>query len=152
MVGASLLPRRLHLLSERQHEAVGKRSEQGIAAHRDQPGRDSEQRDHFGSFAIGRECNQRRLANADAARGDRHQKAADPRHEKDRGALETAEGLDLDVLEETYGVDLLIERVDVLAMLESEDYIEPIRNSRVCLTDKGKRICDAVTSQLMLDA
>jgi oxygen-independent coproporphyrinogen-3 oxidase len=66
--------------------------------------------------------------------------------------LRTAEGLDLDALEQRYGVDLLYEKVDDLAWLEAEGYIEPIRGGRVRLTDRGKVVCDAVTARLLLDA
>ncbi len=65
--------------------------------------------------------------------------------------LRTADGLDLDVLEARYGADLLFEKVDELASLEAEGYIEPIRNSRIRLTDRGKLLCDAVTSKLLLE-
>ena len=66
-------------------------------------------------------------------------------------SLRTAEGLDLDLLESKYGADLLFEKIDELASLEAEGYIEPIRNSRVRLTDRGKLLCDAVTSKLTLE-
>lgn len=64
--------------------------------------------------------------------------------------LRTSDGLDLAHFEQRYGVDLLFEKVDTLAWLESEGYIEPIRNHRVRLTDRGKLVCDTVTSQLIL--
>lgn len=63
--------------------------------------------------------------------------------------LRTADGLDLDLLESKYGVDLLFEKIDELALLETEGYIEPIRNSRVRLTDRGRLLCDAVTAKLL---
>ena len=63
--------------------------------------------------------------------------------------LRTSEGLDLDILEEKYGVDLLTERLEELAWLEAEEYIYRIRNSRIQLTDRGKAVCDAITSQLL---
>ncbi|MDX1548867.1 MAG: coproporphyrinogen III oxidase family protein, partial [Rhodothermales bacterium] len=66
--------------------------------------------------------------------------------------LRTADGLDLDVLEDRYGADLLFEKIDALAVLEQERLIEPIRNSRVRLTDRGRHVCDAVTQKLLLDA
>ncbi len=65
--------------------------------------------------------------------------------------LRTADGLDLDHLEARYGVELLFEKVDELAWLEEEGYIVPIRNSRICLTDRGKLVCDMVTEELLLD-
>ena len=65
--------------------------------------------------------------------------------------LRTADGLNLDWLESKYGTDLLLEKIDELASLEAEGYIEPIRNSRVRLTDRGKLLCDAVTTRLLLE-
>ena len=65
--------------------------------------------------------------------------------------LRTADGLDLDHLETRYGVDLLYEKVEELAWLEAEGYLEPIRNGRVRLTNKGKFVCDAVTARLLLE-
>ena len=64
--------------------------------------------------------------------------------------LRTAEGLDLSVLSDRYGIDLYAERVDDLAWLEAEGYIQPIRNDRVTLAPKGKPLCDMVTSKLIL--
>lgn len=66
-------------------------------------------------------------------------------------SLRTADGIDLDLLEAKYGVDLLFDKIDELASLEAEGYIEPIRNSRVVLTDRGKLLCDAVTSKLVFN-
>jgi oxygen-independent coproporphyrinogen-3 oxidase len=65
--------------------------------------------------------------------------------------LRTADGLSLDHLEQRYGVDLLYEKLDELAWLETEGYIEPLRNSRLRLTDRGKLVCDSITEKLMLD-
>lgn len=65
--------------------------------------------------------------------------------------LRTAEGLDLEHLEDRYGVDLLIEKLDELAWLESEGLIAPIRNDRLQLTDSGKLLADAVTARLLLE-
>ncbi|GIV62635.1 MAG: coproporphyrinogen III oxidase [Rhodothermaceae bacterium] len=65
--------------------------------------------------------------------------------------LRTAEGLDLDHLEERYGVELLVDKVNELAWLEEQGYIAPIRNSRVRLTELGKTLCDTVTEYLMID-
>lgn len=64
--------------------------------------------------------------------------------------LRTADGLDLDVLETDYGVDLYHERIDDLAWLESEGYILPVRNSRIQLSRSGMALCDMVTSKLVL--
>lgn len=48
------------------------------------------------------------------------------------------DGLDLIKLETEYGVDLLTERLDELAWLEAEGFIEPIRNHVVKLSPLGK--------------
>jgi oxygen-independent coproporphyrinogen-3 oxidase len=58
------------------------------------------------------------------------------------------DGLDLDVLEEQYGVDLLVEKVDELAELESAGLVQ-LRNGVVRLTDDGVLVCDAVTAKLI---
>ena len=63
--------------------------------------------------------------------------------------LRTADGLDLDELESRYGVDLLLERVEELAELESSGFIRPIRNEKIRLTDLGKTVCDTVTARLL---
>jgi oxygen-independent coproporphyrinogen-3 oxidase len=64
--------------------------------------------------------------------------------------LRTRDGLDLDRLEQRYGADLLLEKVEELAWLESKGYIEPIRNSLVRLTDPGFCVIDTITSNLLL--
>jgi oxygen-independent coproporphyrinogen-3 oxidase len=58
------------------------------------------------------------------------------------------DGLDLDVLEEQYGADLLVEKVDELAELESAGLVQ-LRNGVVRLTDEGVLVCDAVTAKLI---
>ncbi len=63
--------------------------------------------------------------------------------------LRLDDGLDLDVLQEEYGVDLLVEKLDELAELEAAGLIYPIRNSTVRLTDEGALVCDAVTAKLI---
>jgi oxygen-independent coproporphyrinogen-3 oxidase len=63
--------------------------------------------------------------------------------------LRTADGLDLEELESRYGVDLLTDRVDELADLETSGFIQPIRNHTVRLTDLGKTVCDSVTARLL---
>jgi len=64
--------------------------------------------------------------------------------------LRTSDGLDLNILEERYGADLLLERVDMLAQLEESALIHPIRNQIVSLTDQGKTVCNSVIEKLML--
>jgi oxygen-independent coproporphyrinogen-3 oxidase len=63
--------------------------------------------------------------------------------------LRTSDGLDLGELEERYGVDLLDEKIDELALLESGDFIKPIRNQKVVLSDLGKTVCNSVTERLL---
>lgn len=64
-------------------------------------------------------------------------------------ALRTADGVDLDRLEERYGTDLLLDRIDDIAWLESEGLIHPVRNRRLRLTDRGFAVADAVTARLL---
>ena len=52
--------------------------------------------------------------------------------------LPTTEGLDLALLESHYGIDLLSDKIETLAWLESQQWIEPIRNNRVRLTPLGQ--------------
>ena len=63
--------------------------------------------------------------------------------------LRTSDGLDLAILEDRYGVDLLTDKVDELAALEEASYIEPIRNQVVTLTDSGKTICNSIIERLL---
>ena len=62
--------------------------------------------------------------------------------------LRTDAGLDLDTYETDYGVDLLTEKIDVLADLEAAGLVE-VRNGLVRLTDDGVLVCDAVTARLL---
>lgn len=63
--------------------------------------------------------------------------------------LRTEGGLDMDELEDRYGVDLLMDRVDDLAHLEKGAFIHPIRNGQVRLTSLGKTVADSVTARLL---
>lgn len=65
--------------------------------------------------------------------------------------LRTSEGLDLAVLEDRYGVDLLSLKLDELARFESSGFIRAIRNQKVILSDLGKSICNSVTQELLPD-
>lgn len=65
--------------------------------------------------------------------------------------LRTADGLDLDHLENRYGADLLYEKEDDLADLEQRGFIQPLRDRHVRLTDQGKLLCDAITTRLLLE-
>ena len=64
--------------------------------------------------------------------------------------LRTADGLDLDRLTERYGADLVDEKVDDLAALETEGLVT-LRAGRLRLTDAGKLLADAVTERLLFD-
>lgn len=63
--------------------------------------------------------------------------------------LRTADGLNLNELEEQYGVDLLTDKIQELADLEESGFIQHIRNQNVRLTDLGKTVCDTVTAKLL---
>lgn len=65
--------------------------------------------------------------------------------------LRTSDGIVLDTLDERYGYDLLTEKIDDLAYLESSGLIDPIRNQIVRLTDLGKTVCNSVTERLIPD-
>ena len=62
--------------------------------------------------------------------------------------LRTTEGLELDVLEEDYGVDLLDEKIDVLAELEGAGLLR-VAPDRIRLTRDGLFVADAVTARLV---
>lgn len=66
--------------------------------------------------------------------------------------LRTMDGLNLAELEERYGVDLLVDRLQELADLEASGLIHPIRNHHVRLTDLGKTVCNSVTTKLLPDS
>lgn len=65
--------------------------------------------------------------------------------------LRTSDGLDLDILENRYGVDLVLEKTDELAWMEREGYIHAIRKGAVQLTDAGMLLCDSLTAKLLVD-
>lgn len=60
------------------------------------------------------------------------------------------DGLDLDVLEERYGLDLLSAKVDELAALERSG-LAALRNGVLRLTPKGILLSDAITARLLPD-
>ncbi|MBL7976950.1 MAG: radical SAM family heme chaperone HemW [Bacteroidetes Order II. Incertae sedis bacterium] len=63
--------------------------------------------------------------------------------------LRTDDGLDLSHLEQHYGYDLLMEKLDEIAWLEAESFIYPVKKHRLRLTLKGKLVCDALTQRLL---
>ena len=62
--------------------------------------------------------------------------------------LRTVEGIELERLENEFGIDLLEEKPDELAKLESEGLIATIRNGRLRLTRRGMLVCDSITRRL----
>ena len=64
--------------------------------------------------------------------------------------LRTAEGLCVHTLADKYGIDLASHRAEELARLTGEGLIV-CAHDRVRLTDRGRHVCDAVTSCLMPD-
>jgi len=65
--------------------------------------------------------------------------------------IQTIEGINTEQLESDYGVDLYSEKIEQLALLESEGWIEPVRNNRVRLTTEGRIHCYHVIPKLLLD-
>ena len=65
--------------------------------------------------------------------------------------LQTPEGIDTQVLETEYGVDLYSEKIDVLAWLESEGWIEPVRNGKIRLSPTGRLHTYQIVPKLLLD-
>ena len=63
--------------------------------------------------------------------------------------LRTADGLNLEILEETYGHDLLLNQTKALAHLESEALIYPLKGDLMLkLTLKGRMLHDAIATEL----
>lgn len=65
--------------------------------------------------------------------------------------IQTTDGINTERLESDYGVDLYSEKIEQLAQLESEGWIEPVRNNRVRLTTEGRIHCFHVIPKLLLD-
>jgi len=63
--------------------------------------------------------------------------------------LRTDDGIDLTHLEQHYGYDLLMEKLEEIAWLESEAFIHPIKKHHLRLTLKGRMVCDAITQRLL---
>ncbi|MEZ4700153.1 MAG: hypothetical protein R2834_07465 [Rhodothermales bacterium] len=63
--------------------------------------------------------------------------------------LSTAGGVNLQRMETQYGVDLLTERIEVIASLEAGGLIEPIRNQKLRLTLLGRTHWEEVTHKLL---
>ena len=63
--------------------------------------------------------------------------------------LRTRDGLDLDVLNTRYGVDLSAQKANTLAQLEDAGYLTFDTDRRIRLTPRGMLLCDAVTQELL---
>ncbi len=64
--------------------------------------------------------------------------------------LRTSDGIDLDLLETRYGVDLLDEKLDDIAQLEQAGLIQPVSGRELQLTRRGRSVCDSVVLRLAL--
>ena len=64
-------------------------------------------------------------------------------------ALRTSDGIDLNRMESTYGVDLLDEKLEEIAWLEQAGHIHPVSGSRLRLTREGRTVCDSVARSLL---
>ncbi len=62
--------------------------------------------------------------------------------------LRTSEGLDLDVLDRRYGVDLSSSRPDLLDRLQEENLIR-VNEQILCLTNRGRLVADAIAKRLL---
>ncbi|NNE70140.1 MAG: radical SAM family heme chaperone HemW [Rhodothermales bacterium] len=65
-------------------------------------------------------------------------------------SLRTSDGIDMDHLEQRYGVDLLDEKLDDIARLENGGLLEPVTARTLKLTRKGRTVCDSVVQRLVL--
>jgi oxygen-independent coproporphyrinogen III oxidase len=64
--------------------------------------------------------------------------------------LRTSDGIDLAVLNDRYGCDLLFEREEAIHSLSTQGYLIQ-ENGSLMLTDAGKHLCNSVTKLLLLD-
>ena len=65
--------------------------------------------------------------------------------------IQTTEGVDIQVLETEYGVDLYSEKIEEIAWLESEHWIEPVRNGKVRLSNAGRLHTYKIIPKLLLE-
>ena len=66
-------------------------------------------------------------------------------------SIQTAGGIETEMLETEYGVDLFSDKIEELAWLEREGWINPIRNSRIRLTDAGRLHMYEIIPKLILE-
>jgi oxygen-independent coproporphyrinogen III oxidase len=64
--------------------------------------------------------------------------------------LRTSDGIDLAVLNERYGCDLLFEREEAIDSLSTQGYLVQ-ESGALMLTDAGKHLCNSVTKLLLID-
>ena len=65
-------------------------------------------------------------------------------------ALRTSEGLDLDDLKTTYGLDLIAHKEEALQQMKAQGFLVQ-QGSHMFLTSQGLRVCDNLTAQLWPD-
>lgn len=65
-------------------------------------------------------------------------------------ALRTSEGLDLDDLKTTYGLDLIAHKKEALQQMKAQGFLVQQR-TRMFLTSQGLHVCDNLTEQLWPD-
>ena len=63
--------------------------------------------------------------------------------------LRTGDGIDLDYLRSQYDLDLMAERSETITQLLEADYVERSDTHRICLTDRGRLVADAVAKRLL---
>ena len=63
--------------------------------------------------------------------------------------LRTGDGVDLTILDERFGLDLLDFAFDTVSSLQNEGYLLPVENDRLRLSEKGFLVCDALTKRLL---
>ena len=64
--------------------------------------------------------------------------------------LQTPDGIDIHVLETEYGVDLYSEKIEELAWLESEGWVDPVRNGKIRLSNLGRLYTYHIIPKLIL--
>ncbi|MXW82130.1 MAG: radical SAM family heme chaperone HemW [Rhodothermaceae bacterium] len=65
-------------------------------------------------------------------------------------ALRTSEGLDMDDLKTTYGLDLIAHKKDALQQMKAQGFLVQ-QGTRMFLTSQGLHVCDNLTEQLWPD-
>ena len=65
-------------------------------------------------------------------------------------ALRTSEGLDLDDLKTTYGLDLIAHKKEALQQMKAQGFLVQ-QGTHMCMTSQGLHVCDNLTAQLWPD-